>query len=86
MEEEMTEVENVQTNSGPELMSTGTYAIYKTPQGGWHIAYVPADSPETMHFEIPALAVNLFQQMQRGEGLPNPVQMVKQMMEARKLD
>jgi hypothetical protein len=78
------ETESGSDRGTPELMSSGTYAIYKTPEGGWHIAYIPSDIEETQHFEIPAIAVRLFQQMQRGEGLPSPAQMVRQMLEARK--
>jgi len=66
----------------PDLMSQGTYAIYQTPQGGWHIAYLPSDTEETQHFEIPAMAVQLFQTMQRGE-MPSPFQMMKKLMSER---
>jgi hypothetical protein len=66
--------------NNPELMSQGTYAIYKTPEGGWHIAYLPSDTTDTQHFEIPAMAVQLFQAMQRGE-MPSPLSMMKKMMQ-----
>jgi hypothetical protein len=67
----------------PELMSAGSYAIYKTPSGGWHISYIPNDTDKMGHFEIPAIAVQMFQQLQAGEGLPSPMEMVKRMMAAR---
>jgi hypothetical protein len=63
-------------------MSSGTYAIYQTPQGGWHIAYLPSDTTDTQHFEIPAMAVQLFQAMQRGE-MPSPFAMMKKLMSER---
>lgn len=63
----------------PKCLSQGTYAIYQTPEGGWHIAYLPSDTPDTQHFEIPAMAVQLFQAMQRGE-MPSPISMMKKMM------
>lgn len=68
---------------GPELMSTGTYAIYKTISGGWHIAYQPNDVDHLCHFEIPAIAVQMFEQVQNGEGMPSPMEMVKKMLAAR---
>jgi hypothetical protein len=68
--------------SGPELMSEGSYAIYRTPSGGWHVAYLPTDTEKTQHFEIPAIAVQLFQQMQAGN-MPSPVEMLKKMVAAR---
>jgi hypothetical protein len=71
-------------NGSPILMSQGEYAIYRTPSGGWHIAYVPSDTDDTGHFEIPAMAVQLLQGMMRGEPLPNPMEMVKGIMAARK--
>lgn len=69
--------------TGPELMSAGSYAIYRTPSGGWHISYVPNDTDKMGHFEIPAIAVQMFQQMQNGEGLPSPMEIVKKMIAAR---
>jgi hypothetical protein len=68
--------------AGPELMSEGSYAIYRTPSGGWHVAYLPTDTEKTQHFEIPAIAVQLFQQMQAGN-MPSPVEMLKKMVAAR---
>jgi hypothetical protein len=69
--------------NGPKLMSQGSYAIYETPAGGWHVSYLPHDTEKTQHFEIPALAVQMFRQMQSGKGLPSPMEMMKKMMAAR---
>jgi hypothetical protein len=80
--ESVAEVMQTRTE-GPRLMSQGSYAIYETPAGGWHVAYLPSGTEKTQHFEIPALAVQLFRQMQAGEGLPSPMEMVKRMMSAR---
>jgi len=68
---------------GPELMSAGSYAIYKTPSGAWHIAYQPNDTDKMGHFEIPAIAVQMLQQMQNGNGLPSPMEMLKKMVASR---
>lgn len=73
----------VESIRAPELMSAGSYAIYRTPSGGWHISYVPNDTDKMGHFEIPAIAVQMFQQMQNGEGLPSPMEMIKKMIAAR---
>jgi hypothetical protein len=74
---------SVSPTTEPELMSAGSYAIYKTPSGGWHISYIPNDTDKMGHFEIPAIAVQMFRQLQAGEGLPSPMEMVKRMMAAR---
>jgi hypothetical protein len=82
--ESASEVQVMKTGTaGPELMSSGSYAIYRTPSGGWHISYIPSDTEKMGHFEIPAVAVQMFQQLQSGEGLPNPIEMVRRMMAAR---
>lgn len=73
------ETESGSDRDTPQLMSQGTYAIYQTVEGGWHIAYLPSDTQDTQHFEIPTMAVQLFQAMQRGE-MPSPLSMMKKMM------
>lgn len=74
------ETESGSDRGTPELMSAGTYAVYKTPAGGWHVAFVPQDTGKTEHFEIPPMAVQLFQAMQRGE-MPSPLAMMKKMVQ-----
>lgn len=84
MSEEVVKAEANGHVEPPEMMSTGMYAIFKTPEGGWVVSYLPSDTEEEGHFQIPAVAVQLLQSMMRGEPLPNPMELVKTMMAARK--
>lgn len=55
----------------PEPVMRGTYALYATPDGGYHIAYVNTlgESPEeTHHHAIPGMVVKLARQASEGGG------------------
>lgn len=56
----------------------GRFAMYETPEGGYHIAYINDGQDDTRHIEIPAFIVRLGQQM--SEGKASPVDMVKVLM------
>jgi hypothetical protein len=41
----------------PEPFLKGRFNLYETPEGGYHLAYIPDGETETKHMEIPAMAV-----------------------------
>jgi hypothetical protein len=44
----------------PEPLLKGRFNLYETPDGGFHLAYVPdGDGEEARHLEIPAFAVKM---------------------------
>jgi len=62
----------------------GRFALFRTPDGGIHIAYQP-DPPEdadpnevqeTQHMEVPGMVVTMAEQMQGGQ-MPSPMQLMK---------
>lgn len=55
-----------ETSPGPELIVEGKFAIYQTPNGGYHLVYRPSTSEEDHHFEVPAAASAIFQQVMGG--------------------
>lgn len=62
----------------PEAKLTGRFAIYDTPDGGFHIAYIPDGSKDTQHLEIPAMLVRMGRLA--AEGKLNPMQALKGLM------
>jgi hypothetical protein len=48
--------------------SKGVYSIYKTPEGGMHIAYRPEDTQEDQHFEVPAPLMAMMTAAVEGRG------------------
>lgn len=59
--------ETAQALTEPEMVSEGTYRIYRTPTGALHIAYRTAESTEDAHFEIQPFIVKLAEQAMNGE-------------------
>ena len=49
----------------PGLISTGTYALYKTAEEGLHISYQP-EGDEMHHFPLPGAFIKLAQMMSKG--------------------
>ena len=43
----------------PEPILMGRFNLFNTPDGGYHIAYIPDGSDETQHLEIPAMVVKM---------------------------
>jgi hypothetical protein len=54
--------------------SQGTYAIYDTPQGGYHLAYRPAGAQADEHLEIPPFIVKMARNAAEGKmPIPGPL-------------
>lgn len=58
--------------AGPVPFLKGTFAIYETPDGGYHIAYKVEGETETQHMEIPGAALKMAKAM---SGVSNPFAM-----------
>lgn len=44
----------------PDPLMKGRFTLYETPNGGYHIAYLPdGEGEETRHLEIPGTIVHL---------------------------
>lgn len=52
----------------PKPFMTGTFSLYETPEGGYHLAYRPKDAEEDQHVEIPGMYLKLAK-MNMGKGL-----------------
>jgi hypothetical protein len=50
------------------MTSEGVYSIFKTPEGGMHIAYRPAGYAEDQHFELPGAMMGMMIAAQEGKG------------------
>ena len=64
----------------PEPILMGRFNLFNTPDGGYHIAYIPDGSDETQHLEIPAMVVKMARLS--AEGKLNPVKALREMMSA----
>lgn len=49
-------------------ISKGIYSIWKTAEGGMHIAYRPEDAEEDAHLPIPAAMVQMMIAASQGKG------------------
>lgn len=58
--------------AGPVPFLKGTFAIYETPDSGYHIAYKVEGETETQHMEIPGAALKMAKAM---SGVKNPFAM-----------
>lgn len=47
------------TEAAPKAILRGTFSIYETPDGGYHVAYRPDDCDEDKHLQIPGMYVKL---------------------------
>lgn len=61
-----------------EPVLKGRFTLYETPDGGYHVAYLPDDSTETRHLEIPGALVNLAKM--GAEGKLSPLAMARAFM------
>lgn len=52
-----------------KLILTGTFSLYETPDGGYHIAYRPKDDDADQHMEFPGHMVKMAKRMQSMGGL-----------------
>lgn len=65
----------------PKLIITGTFSLYETPDGGFHIAYRPKDADADEHLEFPGHMVKMARRLQ---GLPGgPAAMFGRLMGGR---
>lgn len=48
-----------ETSPVPEPVMSGKFAIYQTPQGGYHLAYRTDDAEEDRHIDVPAHLVKM---------------------------
>lgn len=51
-----------------ERVSRGVYSIYKTDEGGMHIAYRPEGAQEDAHMPVPAMMMQLLISATEGKG------------------
>ena len=49
-------------------LSKGLYSVYKTDDGGLHIAYRPDDAEEDSHMPIPAMMMSMLVAATEGKG------------------
>ena len=63
--------------AAPEPFMKGTFSVYNTPDGGYHIAYKLEGEDETNHAEIPGAALKMASAL---SGTKNPFAMVGKMM------
>lgn len=47
----------------PEPFLKGRFNLYETPDGGYHLSYLPDGETETRHMEIPGKAVKFAESM-----------------------
>lgn len=50
----------------PEPLLSGSFAIFKTPQGGLVVAYRPKGDQDDKHLEIPATIISMASSMGGG--------------------
>jgi hypothetical protein len=43
----------------PQPVSSGTYALYHTPQGGIHLVYRPVGAAEDQHLDVPPFVIKM---------------------------
>lgn len=60
--------ENEKPSEKPVAFMKGKFAIYETPEGGLHIAYLVEGTEETRHIALPAAAIKMAGMM--GDKLP----------------
>jgi hypothetical protein len=68
-------------SSSPEPSMSGTFALYETPDGGYHLAFRPRGENEDRHIQIPGFMVKMAWQMQDGDG---PASLLKSMIRRKK--
>lgn len=57
--------------------STGRYAIYRTPDGGYQLVYREDGSDTNQGMSFPAVAVRIASQISATGKMPNPAQLMK---------
>lgn len=62
----------------PDPILKGRFNLYETPDGGYHIAYLPDGDDETKHFEIPAMVIRMARMA--ADGKMNPARMLKDLL------
>lgn len=62
------EVAQAAPDPGPELLMRGTFSLYRTPEGGLHIAFRPVNGEEDQHLPIPPALVKMAMAAQSGKG------------------
>lgn len=68
----------IEVSNKPKPFMTGTYALFRTEDGGVHVSYSTADSDETNHVQIPAMIFNMAMKMANGENF-NPMSLFQVM-------
>lgn len=62
----------------PNPVMNGRFALYETPDGGYHIAYQPDGDTEARHLEIPAIVIKMAKASAAGK--LNPMTAMREMM------
>jgi hypothetical protein len=61
----------------PDPILKGRFNLWETPDGGFHIAYVPDGDKTTHHFDIPGMVVRMAKMS--AEGKLNPLKALKEL-------
>lgn len=62
----------------PEPILKGRFTLYETPDGGYHVAFLPDGMEETRHLEVPGPLVSLAKM--GAEGRLSPLAMARAFM------
>lgn len=63
----MTQTPEVVESDAPEPILKGQFAIYETPDGGFHLSYRPDQADEDQHVQIPGMYVKLLRKQAAGK-------------------
>ena len=67
---------DITPTSRPEVLYSGTFSVYNTPDGGYHLVYRLAGEDNDRHFPVPAYLVKMGEQVAAGKKL-NLLQLLK---------
>ena len=58
---------DITPTSRPEVLYSGTFAVYNTPDGGYHLVYRLKDETEDRHMPVPGRLVKMAEGMTQGK-------------------
>lgn len=57
-----------QAETTPDAVIKGRFALYETPDGGYHLTYQPDGEPDAKHVQIPGFYVKMALKQAGGKG------------------
>jgi hypothetical protein len=63
---------------GPQLLSRGVYSLFRTPEGGMHLAFRPEGEEADRHIPLPPALMRMAETAANGGG--GPMAMMKALM------